>query len=142
MKNIALFLLTIMVSISCSNAKRTSEPGTSIKHIVIVWLNEPGNTQHRQQLIDAAQVLTNIPGVLSVSAGEPVASERAIVDDSFDIAYIFTFENSESMRNYLIHADHRKVVANVIKPLVAKMVVYDFLDESESNGFNENLKNH
>jgi hypothetical protein len=142
MKNITFFIFIIIATISCNIVKETSRSEAPVKHIVILWLNEPGNNEHRNILIDAARKLRNIPGVMSINTGEPLASERAVVDDSFDIAYIFTFENNESMRNYLVHADHKEVVANLIKPLVAKMVVYDFADALPANGFNENLKNH
>jgi hypothetical protein len=142
MKNIAFVIFIIIVAISCSYVKRTTISDPAIQHIVILWLNDPGNKEHRKKLIDVARDLNNIPGVLSISAGEPMPADRAVVDDSFDIAYIFTFENVEAMRNYLIHTDHQKAVANLIKPLVAKMVVYDFPVAVPANGYSENLKNH
>lgn len=142
MKNITFLVFVLVLAMSCSNANKNTMNEPPIQHIVILWLHEPGNPEQRHKLIDAAEVLKEIPGVITVSAGEPLPSDRAIVDDSFDVAYIFTFENQESMRHYLTHDDHKEVVASLIKPLVAKMLVYDFQDALPVNGFNEKLKNH
>ncbi len=133
MKARCYFLFFVVLLAGCNNVFQASKKQSTFKHIVLVWLNEPENPEHRRRIIDVSAVLQNIPGVIEISAGEPVRSDRKIVDDSFDVAYIFTFEDEAAMQRYLLHADHQKVVYELINPLVSKMVVYDFMDAVPEN---------
>ena len=67
-------------------------------------------------------------GVLTVSAGEPIESERKIVDDSFDVAILIRFASRADMQRYLDHPVHRAAVQKVIAPLTRKILVYDFYE--------------
>ena len=66
--------------------------------------------------------------MLQVSAGEPIESDRPIVDDSFDVAITITFASQAAFDAYLAHPDHRRANAEVLAPLVERVVVYDFCD--------------
>jgi hypothetical protein len=96
--------------------------------VVLCWLKEPGSTAGRARVIEASKALRHIPGVLAVNAGEPVLSDRPIVDDSFDVAVVMTFATPQDLADYLAHPLHRKVQEEVLRPLVNKIVVYDFTD--------------
>lgn len=98
-----------------------------VEHIVLLWLKQPGNQQHRQQLIDASKTLKAIALIEQLKIGAVLHSDRAIVDDSFDLGLIMTFTSSANMQQYLQHPLHISIVKEKIKPLVAKIVVYDFL---------------
>jgi len=50
------------------------------------------------------------------------------VDDSFDVGILLTFPDRQTMNAYLTHPDHKQAVKNVLKPLVSKIVVYDFTE--------------
>jgi len=128
MKSIGYCCFLILLLAGCNQVLQTPPKEAKLKHIVLLWLNEPGNIHDRKQLIDAAGVLQRIPGVIEISVGEPVASDREVVDNSFDVAYIFTFEDVEAMNNYLIHHEHKKAVNDLIRPKVAKMLVYDYFE--------------
>lgn len=131
MKNsIPLLFLFVILLISCTNQNTPETTNAHLKHIVICWLKDPGNPEHRQKLIDASDILNEIPGVINVSVGEVIESERSIVDDSFDVAYVFTFSDSTSMNSYLAHPDHKKLLKNLINPLVDKILIYDYLDDT------------
>jgi hypothetical protein len=97
-----------------------------VEHVVIVWLKEPGNSAARNRIIEASQVLTEIPGVLSLRAGTVIASERPIVDSSFDVALVISFTDRAALAAYLGHPLHVELVETVLKPLVARIQVYDF----------------
>jgi hypothetical protein len=97
-----------------------------VEHIVIVWLQEPGNAEHRARIVSESQVLREIPGVTELRAGGMLPSQRAIVDSSFDVALIVSLTDSEAMADYLSHPLHVKLVEETLKPLVAKIRVYDF----------------
>ncbi len=97
-----------------------------LEHIVIVWLKEPGKLAARERIIEASEVLTAIPGVVSLKSGRVVASERPIVDSSFDVALIITLENESALQAYLTHPLHVTLVEETLKPLVERIQVYDF----------------
>ncbi|BCX46806.1 stress responsive barrel domain protein [Haloferula helveola] len=102
------------------------KPGT-VDHVVIFWLKRPGNGDDKERLHAAAGQLEAIPGVLAVRHGNVIASDREIVDDSFDLAYIITFDSVESLRAYDPHPIHAKLAAEVARPLCRKILVYDVI---------------
>ena len=109
-----------------AGAERSGEPG--VVHTVFLWLKEPRNAQHRQQLLQASERLRVIPGVVDIRFGEAIESERDIVDDSFDIGIYFYFVDLAAMNAYLVHPVHQTVVQQQLKPLVERIVVHDFHD--------------
>jgi hypothetical protein len=102
------------------------QPAGSLQHVVVIWLKDSGNATHRQMILDESEVLRQIPGVLSLSSGTVITSERAIVDSSFDVAMIVSFADQAAMDNYLTHPLHVTLVNQTLKPLVAKIRVFDF----------------
>jgi hypothetical protein len=98
----------------------------AIEHIVIVWLQEPGNEEHRTRIISESQVLREIPGVTGLRAGNMLPSQRPIVDSSFDVGLIVSLRDASAMADYLSHPLHVKLVEEILKPLVKKIKVYDF----------------
>lgn len=99
-----------------------------VVHTVYLWLKNPGNQQERQRLLTATDRLRTIPGVREIRFGEVIASGRDIVDDSFDVGIYFYFSDVAAMNRYLVHPLHKQVVEQDIKPLVERIVVYDFHD--------------
>lgn len=96
-----------------------------VQHIVVIWLHEPGNTSHRRTLIEASQQLTAIPGVLSVTGGEVITDDRPVVDSSFDVALVFRLKDQQTLREYVQHPLHKKLLNEVFKPLIERYRVYD-----------------
>ncbi len=122
----SIVLIFLMV-FSSGCALKTTVQKDPVKHIVFLWLKEPGNKEHRQKIIDATHGFKKIPGVVHVDVGEVIASERKIVDDSFDVGLTLTFEGVGAMNAYLTHPLHKDALKNILKPLVRKIVVYDYL---------------
>jgi len=119
----------LLVSLSgCSGVLSGTSTGGRVNHIVLCWLKEPGNIEHRQRIIEVSKSFRDIPEVLEVRAGQVIESDRGIVDDSFDVGICITLGNAEDMNAYLDHPQHRKAVEEVIKPLVEKTVVYDIFE--------------
>jgi predicted amino acid-binding ACT domain protein len=102
------------------------QPAGSLQHVVVIWLKEPGNATHRRMILDESGILRQIPGVLSLTSGSVITSERAIVDSSFDVAMIVSFADKTAMDAYLTHPVHVTLVNQTLKPLVAKIRVFDF----------------
>lgn len=127
-KSIALFafalscLLSSCTSFSCPAAPK----GGNVEHVVLIWLNDPGNTADKDSMAAAARSFPKeIPGILSVSVGDAVPSPRDVVDDSFDLAFVMRFKDKAALDAYEKHPVHVKAVKEVLAPKVSKLKVYD-----------------
>ena len=122
-----LVVVTLAISILlASNLTSAEFSNQGVIHTVYLWLKKPGDQQHRHQLLYASDRLRSIPGVLDIRFGESIASDRDIVDDSFDVGIYFYFKDVEAMNAYLRHPVHISVVEQRIKPLVNRITVHDF----------------
>ena len=101
-----------------------------IVHIVLIWLNEPGNEVHINKVIETTHALQAIPQVLDIRVGDSIMSDRPIVDDSFDVGLYIIFDSKSSLKQYLEHPLHQEAVKSTLKPLSKKILVYDFEDKS------------
>ena len=123
------FIVALTASILLASHAAIAEfSSRGVVHTVFLWLKQPGHVQHRQQLLLATDRLRDIPGVVDIRSGEMIESDRAIVDDSFDVGLYFYFSDVASMRGYLVHPLHQAIVEQEIKPLVERIVVHDFQD--------------
>ena len=100
-----------------------------IVHVVLVWLKEPGNADHRAQVVEATRGFSTFPGVEEIRVGEPVPSQRSTVDDSFDIGLTIIFSSKEALETYLAHPEHKAAQRSILRPLVKKAVIYDFWND-------------
>ena len=126
-----LFICVILVLFSlpaCQQGKDNPDLTSKVHHVVVCWLNDAGNKEARQKVIEVSRRFSSIPGVIDVRAGSVIHSERAIVDNSFDVAIYLSFENEQKLFEYLNHPIHRKAVEKTLKLLVRKVVVYDFIE--------------
>lgn len=119
-----LILLLIPALLSCSSSQRTTATGR-IEHVVLCWLKNPTSEKARRRLIETGAKLADIPGVLSVTAGPPVPSDRPVVNDSFDVGFVILLEDTAALKGYLAHPVHLAAVRDVLAPLVERTVIYD-----------------
>ncbi len=82
-------ILLALVTFSAAPLAQADE--SRVIHVVLLWLNEPGNVEHRRELIEVSRSFASIPGIVSVKVGAPVVSEREVVDDSFDVGLYLEF---------------------------------------------------
>lgn len=111
----------------CAAQPPSHAPG-QVQHVVIVWLKETGNAEHRRRLIEASRELATIPGVVRIAAGEPLPKSRPMEDDSYDVAVVFTFESRAALASYQVHPEHKRATEEVLRPLTRRIVVYDFVE--------------
>lgn len=101
-------------------------------HVTVIWLKQHGDADARRKYIEASKRLSKLPGVLSYNIGTIASINRAkpshAVDDSYDVAISSTFESKQALENYLKNPEHHKVVYEVLKPMVEKYKVYDFVE--------------
>lgn len=120
--SLCLFLLGMGTSTGCQQR-------SAVSHVVICWLKSPGDVAARQQLISDSKSFTKIPGIIDVSAGQMLPSTRPAVDSSFDVAIVMKFKDQQSLASYGQHPLHLAAVERTLKPLVAKYVIYDYLEK-------------
>lgn len=128
-KAIAIFsFAALSLLASCTNCPvghKTTAKG-KVEHVVLIWLKKPADAADRAALITQAKKFQQeIPQIQHLSVGTPLASERPVVDDSFDVGLIMRFANQADLTTYEKHPIHEKAVREVIKPLAKKLVVYD-----------------
>lgn len=99
-----------------------------IHHVVIIWLKDAGSPAAREQYIAQSRRMSALPMVMDYRVGTVLTGGREIVDTSYDVAVVATFANQQALKEYLDHPEHKKVVEEALKPLVAKAVVYDFAE--------------
>ena len=125
-QRVALVLVTALLLLTqwaCSSVA-ADRPVT---HVVIVWLNDEFNTPEGvADTIQRQEVLRGIPGLLSLTVGTMIPSERPIVDSSYQFASVFRFESVRAMEAYLSHPVHVEFVETVGKPRSERTLVYDF----------------
>lgn len=119
--------MILLVYLSLYAGVVSAEKNKKITHVVMVWLNKPGNEQQRQAFIKASKELNNLPGIVSRHVGVVVPSERKIVDDTFDVAVSVTLESKQALKAYLNDPRHKKILHDKIKPLINRIVAYDFV---------------
>lgn len=129
-KYMSIIILCMTLSACASSATSKTQENTVV-HVVLIWLNEPGNAEHFQQVIDVTNQLKEIPDIQELRVGKAIPSDRKIVDDSFDIGLYMIFENQTSMQRYLNSPEHIEAVKTILKPLARKIRVHDFASMNE-----------
>lgn len=115
------------------NAKRDHPAQTrKVHHLVIVWLKQAGDETLRQQYIQDSEGLAKLPGVLAYAVGTPAPINRgranAAVDESYDLAVSGVYESQQAYEAFLQNPDYLRVAQQLLRPLVDKYKVYDFIE--------------
>jgi hypothetical protein len=92
-------------------------------HVVIFWV-DPADTE--KLLEGANKYLKPIPGVLSFHVGKMVGSHRPVVDQTYQVALNLIFADKKAQDDYQVHPMHVEFVEKVFKPIMKRVVVYDF----------------
>jgi len=113
----------------CATAPKPA-PAGKLYHIGLVWLKEPGNAAHRQQIVAAAHSFARgIPEVQFLSVGQTLPSTSPYVDDSFDVCVVMQFADKAALERYNQHPVHQKAAHEAFLPLSKKIQFYDFTSE-------------
>ena len=97
-----------------------------IYHSVVFWLKPDVSASQADEIIRSIKSMAALPMVQEVLVGKPVMSDRAIVDDSFSIAFTMIFEDAAALQAYGADPYHKKISSEVTMPYVARGVIYDY----------------
>ena len=128
-KMLVLLQVVLIASLSLVANNVSAEGNKRVTHVVMVWLKKPGNKADRDAFIKASERLSVLPGIVSRHVGVVRASDRAIVDDTFDVAVTVTMENEAALQAYLKNPMHKEILEDKIKPLTNRVVAYDFISQ-------------
>jgi hypothetical protein len=106
------------------SAATQAAPG-EVSHVVVFWLKNPQNTAARAALARASKSFRTLPGVVRVEVGRPMPVRRPQVEQSFDLAVIFTFRNPTALERFAADPRHTAAVTKVLKPLVKRYEVFN-----------------
>ncbi|MGO8765973.1 MAG: Dabb family protein [Limisphaerales bacterium] len=103
-------------------------------HIVVFWTDPAKPTAADELLVGAQKLLKDIPGVTQFHVGKMSPSPRPVVEQGYQVALNLLFPDKQAEQAYQAHPKHMEFVEKFVKPMVKKIVVYDF--ESLSSGHN------
>jgi hypothetical protein len=123
-------LLALTAGLALSSCQTAITPPGKVEHVVLAWLKKPGDAAARARLIAAGKALkAGIPELKQLAVGQVLPSDRPVVDDSFDVAFVMRFDSKADLAAYEKHPVHSKAVTEILKPLTAKILVHDFVTE-------------
>lgn len=124
-----LFVMAQALVLGCllfATPVHAKEEGKEITHVIMVWLNNTGDEKVREEFVKISETLNDLPGIVYRHVGIVSTSDRQIVDDTFDVAITVTLKDKAALKGYLEHPKHKEVLKK-IKPMVNRVVAYDFV---------------
>lgn len=97
-------------------------------HHVYFWLKNSGDSADIEKLKKGLQSLTVIETIGMYQIGQPAATNRDVVDRSYDVSWMLMFDNLEDEEIYQDHPIHKKFVEEC-SHLWNKVIVYDSIDD-------------
>lgn len=130
--------MLVFASLTVLSARAQAEPASDsgkVHHVVIIWLKQAGDEQARRQYITGSAGLAELPGVVSYDPGTPANVKRShinpAIDESYDVAVSSVFESREAYEAFLTHPEYLRVAQQVLRPLVERYKVFDFIEGPE-----------
>ncbi len=95
-------------------------------HHVYFWLKPGTSAAEREALArDCRTLLSEIPGVRHLWAGEPAMTPREVVDNSYDVGLCVILDDAKAHDVYQDHPRHKEFIARH-KDHWGRVQVYDF----------------
>lgn len=98
-------------------------------HAVHFWLRDGVDEAEKQKVIEGVKSLGNSTNMTSARVAIPAGTDREVVDNSWDIQLIATFEDKDAHDRYQSADDpvHQAFISN-FKPYWTKVVIYDSIE--------------
>lgn len=98
-----------------------------ITHQAYFWLRNAGSEEDRAALIAGLQTLRGVEVIRTYEIGVPASTEqRDVVDGSFDVSELMTFDSIADQQTYQSHPLHRAFIEKC-SHLWERVIVYDSL---------------
>jgi len=96
-------------------------------HHVFFWLKEPYDQSGQQQLAEGLKKLSAVATIRSFHIGKPAATNRNVIDTSYSISWLLSFDTAADQDSYQSDPIHLNFVKEC-SHLWEKVVVYDTID--------------
>lgn len=126
-------ITTLFLWSSCKPESPNSNPNhiqkENIKHpgfihTVYFWFEEDADPQLKSDFINGLEDLAKVKSIQNVYYGPPAGTDRAVVDNSYDYAWITHFKTSEDHDAYQVDPIHLEFIEKY-KSLWKEVKVYD-----------------
>ena len=118
--------LALITSTSNSEISMTAAKNLFIHHVYF-WLNNPDSTEDLRKLIEGLQKLSTVKTIKMFHIGKPAGTSRDVIDASYAVSWLLTFNNRADQDSYQTDPIHLKFIEEC-KHLWKKVVVYDSID--------------
>lgn len=98
-------------------------------HTVYFWLKKDNPELLKEFKEKALPKLATVPSIKNVYWGAPAGTPRDVVDNSYDISWIVTFDNAAEQDKYQVDPIHLEFVEKY-KSLFERVQVYDSVVEN------------
>lgn len=141
MKNIITFIFIItLLTVSCNlqtenistiPIERTEITNThpGFMHVVYFWLKKDKPELLKEFKEKGLPKLATVSSIKNVYWGPPAGTPRDVVDNSYDISWIVTFDSVDEQDKYQVDPIHLEFV-DTYKSLFEKVQVYDNVVEN------------
>lgn len=96
-------------------------------HHVYFWLKNAGSKEDKAKLVDGLQKLSKVATIKSFHIGQPAATNREVIENSYAISWFVLFDNAADQDSYQTDPIHLKFVEEC-SHLWSKVIVYDSVD--------------
>jgi len=96
-------------------------------HHVYFWLKNTDSREDRAKLVEGLQKLSKVQTIRSFHIGQPAGTSRDVIDSSYAVSWLLTFDNAADQDSYQTDPIHLKFVEEC-SPLWSKVIVYDTVD--------------
>ena len=118
------FLLIIMLN-ACNQRNILPEQDSyAFIHTVFFWFHDSVTAEDRTLFESGLKELGKVPSIVKYEYGLAAGTEREVVDNSYDYAWIAYFKNAEDQDTYQEHPLHLKFIENYSN-LWKQVKVYD-----------------
>ena len=93
-------------------------------HHVYFWLKNPSNIEDNKNLLEGLNILSGASVINGFHIGVPAATNREVIDSSYNVSWLLIFKNKEDQDVYQTHPMHLQFIADCAH-LWDKVVVYD-----------------
>ena len=106
---------------------KASVDETAFIHTVFFWMKKEVTEEQKADFVkNGLGKLAKAPTIYKVYYGPPAMSDRDVVDDGFDMAWVVHFRNAEDQAAYQVEPIHLKFVEDY-QDLWERVQVYDNL---------------
>ncbi len=102
----------------------TNTAKTTFIHTVFFWFNEGVTEEEAKQFEQGLMKLSTCPSIQAFHYGKAAGTPRAVVDNSYNYAWILHFETAKAQDEYQVDPIHQEFV-ELYKHLWARVQVYD-----------------